>query len=113
MASLIGEFIEENKNVQRTSRLLIDENSNKYKIDYICKTNPKIFWRCFVEFCPARVYTFGYRYPIYFINSNHNHVKEQRPERAQSKYREVNIRTDVKSPEVIRKKNVIHHFKTH
>ena len=113
MASRNGESEQANVNVQRTSRLLIDENSNKYKIDYVCKTNPKIFWRCFVERCPGRVYTFGYRYPIYFINSNHNHVRELRAERVKSKYREVNIRTEVKSPEVIRKKNVIYHFKTH
>jgi len=32
------------KREQQTSRLLIDEENNKYKIDYICKTNPKVFY---------------------------------------------------------------------
>ena len=30
-------------NDQQTNRLLIGEDSFKYKIDYICKTNPKVY----------------------------------------------------------------------
>lgn len=105
-----NDFTRADNFTQPTGRCIIDEDSFKYRIDYICKTNPKVFWRCFHNTCPGRVFTEGFTHPIYYINQNHNHLTNIREARAEvkSKYKMV------KKPEreyVKKQKNIIYHFK--